>query len=610
MFRKESMKNTWIFQMLAIWLLIEVQDSFADDSTPPIVPPTASGDPAPAPRYRSSVPRPAIKCNLAFSKLKESAEAAVIKAKIRRSDYSSNLVADLVGKTRDRITQRLQIWHGHRVPVTSLEDTTPVDSWAFAKHAYGNLPQEQIEKLPNSIEDIMERIVGNDKTVGLLPFVESYPKRLKEHLNETASLGAELDALRALKTENFPRSHNLGIEIPEMKFQEDGSLKLQMRNAFFESRVAVELRIKEIEKMLKNSTFSYDQVHALEDLENFMQQIRREMSLRENRGKKLSPEIAGIYNRMMALYKNGEGIDLKEQYRVPRSAWNQLKAKQFWGELKSVAVKDVPEMQDKIKNNELLAFLNSLSAEDRKAIGLDKIASTTSFLGKTKWAGLATYLTAGAGGTYSLTYPIEGLYKFLRGDQLSKEACADEINDSKFAKCLYTYLQTKFPSPEERELLPSLKTILDPNGKISNSKVKEEIRDAIKIRKETLSRKKFSEDYDEAANREILELMREGDVFSEKYRARLLQISDQETFVQIVLGNSEKNLESYVKTLFPLPYEQNRALVEAYFKAEHKSDEQRNILEQLRKEDAKKLADWLEDLLIDREYALIEILEK
>jgi hypothetical protein len=604
------MKNSLIFQLLAILLLVGVPLSFADDSTPAVDPPSANGDPTPAPRYRRAVPRPAIKCAVAFSTLRESAEAAVIKAKLRRADYSSNVVADLVRKTRDRITQRLQIWHGHRVPVTSLEDTTPVDSWAFAKQAFGNLPQEQIDKLPNSMDDLMERILGNDETVGLLPFVESYPKRLKEHLNETASLGAELDALRALKAEDFPRSHNLGIEIPEMKYQDDGSLKMQMRKAYFESKVAVELRITEIEKLLKNSTFSYDQVRALEDLENFMQQIRREMSLRENRHKKLSPEIAGIYNRMMALYKNGEGIDLKEQYRVPKSAWNQLKAKQFWGELKSVAIKDVPEMQDKVKNNELLAFLNSLSVEDRRAIGLDKIASTTGFLGKTKWAGLATYLTAGAGGSYGLTYPIEGLYKFLRGDQLSKEACASEENDNKFAKCLYTYLQTKYPTPEERELLPSLKTILDPKGKISNPKIQEEIRDAIKIRRETLSRKKFSEDYDEAANREILELLREGDVFSEKYRARILQISDQETFVQVVLGNSEKNLEPYVKTFFPIPYAQNRELVEAYFKAEYQSDEQRNILEQLKKKDAKKLADWLEDLLIDREFARTELLTK
>lgn len=591
------------------------------DTNKPIIPPTPI-DPNAGTPANKMLRRPAKTlhpCSADYALLVASSERAVALVQARFAKDSANLFGRTVGQWRDWTRKKLQVWHKHEYPIVVWDDATPVKAYTLASDALGKLDDEARALLPE-VTAIKDEILGvpaignSPAKPGLLEMVETFPARYDAHVDETATMAAQIEALEKIMAEGkFARSHNIDLELPVADVKPDGSVTISTRMETFASKEQLEIQLKKMKEDLKIRTgkkyfgtnaisnFTVQQAIAIKKLETYMQEMARQFA--KNPNARVPDDVKDIYERILKLYKDNEGITLKDELRLPYWAWDRLRWQQLTGELKSVMQKDLPKLQDKVQNDKILQFLKGLSPEEAQALGVGKIAETSTLWGRTKFGGLAAYIVGGgtAFGTtgYGLTYPIQGAYEFVMGDRIAKQRCASLEDDYQFSACAQEYVTLKFPGKATLQLFQSNNAFLDPDGNIKDEKVKKEVKDLMARRQTVLQDLRFQQNSKEAMEESIRRVMADKDPGSDSYRQRVIETKDNKVFTYGLLGNASPQVSSMLEYRFPIHFKAHRAAVQKILDTELDSDAQLALLLKLEKQ-APAMTNWLRDILRDR----------
>lgn len=452
-----------------------------------------------------------------------------------------------------------------------------------------------------SVEDIRTEV--NE----LLKRVEAYPDDYKRFIDETATMAAQADALEhILKNGEYP-SHSIELMLPVADVKADGSVVVTMQKQYFGSDVQMKLRLKELKSELAHRTakkfftlntkqnLAIQQAIALKKLETYRHELIRHSTL--NPGKELPAELKAQFARLDALYDDAKNGKFKSDYRLPHWAWDRLRWIQLWGETRSVLEKDIPKLKDMEENSKLLAFLKELPEEDRRALGIGKLADSASILGRTKW--LTVIVGAGTATTTLGTAATQG-YEFFIADKRARETCAGMVNDEDFLNCLQEYVQQKFPRKAIAQIFSDRSVFVDPQGKIADEEVAEVVQDVLRRRVKFQESENFKNNAREALMKALEKIMAEKDPGSMAYRKKIIESENDQAFLFAMTGSDSPKIQSYLKFRFPVDYENHQDKVKEILAMEFDSDEQIQALEKLR-EKAASLADELESILDDRQ---------
>ncbi|MCO5144223.1 MAG: hypothetical protein M9962_14130 [Oligoflexia bacterium] len=178
--------------------------------------------------------------------------------------------------------------------------------------------------------------------------------------------------------------------------------------------------------------------------------------------------VAEIRGKMMSIFEDATENQLKSEYRLPNWAWNSLRWKQFWGEMKATFVRDMIRVSDevedgvrKLSDHTVVRAATELTPDELQALGYRGNASQNpGFIRKTiglaknhPYIAIALGTFAGPTGGYSLPYLYGTAYNFVMWEKVKKAECSKESSLDGLNQCFMDYLELKFPGEKtEAEL--------------------------------------------------------------------------------------------------------------------------------------------------------------
>jgi hypothetical protein len=557
-------------------------------------------------------------CSADYARLLATSDQAVALVQNRYGQFAAGTLGRTVGQWRDWARKKLQVWHQHEYPIVVWDDATPIKAYTLAADALNKLDEGARALLPE-VQKIKDEILGSpafgnqSAKPGLLEIATTYPARYDTYLDETATMAAQIEVLEdILKQNKLPRSHNIDLDLPVANVKPDGSIAISTRIESFASKEQLEIQLLKMKDELKirtgkkyfganaMSNISVEQAVAIKKLETYMQELTRQFN--KNADAKIPPDIKQIYEGILKLYKE-DGVTLRDEYRLPYWAWDRLRWQQLRGELKSVAQKDLPKLKDQAQNDKILQFLKGLSPEEARALGVGKLAETSTLWGRTKFGGLGAYILGGGATfgttTYGLSYPLQGVYQFVMGDRIAKQRCASLEDDYQFASCAQEYATLKFPGKATLQLFQSGKAFLDPEGNIQDEKVRREIKDLMARRQKFIQDLRYQQNSREATEEAIRRMMAEKDPGSDAYRQRVIETKDTNIFTFDLMGNGNPQVNSMLEYRFPVHFKAYRQELKAILDSQLDSELQIDQLTKLERK-APAMANGLRDILRDR----------
>jgi|GEM_PF-6276837 len=503
-----------------------------------------------------------------------------------------------INQIRDRLRGLFQILHEGDYPIIALDDATPINAYALATDAF--------QKLPEAQKDLVDIVAIKAQLEHLLDRVEAYPDTLREFLDETANLASEEKILSEISKSEQKPTFPTSFEMPVIQTDQNELIQVSSRYEYFSNEIQLLNTIKRIRRKLKDRNgarfFGLDEAnnmavaHAInvKKLETYMHEMKRAQSL--NPGKSLPADLQGFLLRIEALYTDGTGKQIQNQYKPPAWAKDRVHWMQLGGELRSVFEKDLPRLIDREQNQKIIEFIQHLSVEERRALGITDAAKAADLLSRTKWISVIPLGSTLGGGAYE---GVLRAYDYFIADSKAKEHCASLEDDNLFVECVQEYLQVRFPAQVIESYFKDRNTFLNPEGKITDPAVLSEIHDVIERRENLVHQDQYYKNARSQLSEFVGKLMGDYDKSSVRYRRKLVESSKDETFYLGLLGQEKPYIPSYLYFNYPLDFKLYREKVEKVIRAEYDSYEQRISLEEL-KRNAPSFAEEIRSLLNER----------
>lgn len=503
-----------------------------------------------------------------------------------------------INQMRDRLRGLFQILHEGDYPIIALDDATPVNAYALATDAF--------QKLPETQKDLVDIVAIKAQLAQLLDRVETYPDTLREFLDETTNLASEerilAEILKSDRKPDFPTF----LELPVIKTTQNEAIEVTSRHEYFSNEIQLLNTIKRIRRKLKDRNgarfFGLDEsnnmavAHAInvKKLETYMHEMKRAQSL--NPGKNLPVDLQEFLSRIEALYTDRAQNQLQNQYKPPAWAKDRVHWMQLGGELRSVFEKDLPRLIDREQNQKIIEFIQHLSVEERRALGITDAAKAADILSRTKWISVIPLGSTLGGGAYEGALRA---YDYFIADSKAKEHCASLVDDNLFIDCVQEYLQVRFPAQVIESYFKDQTAFLNPEGKITDAAVLSEIRDVMERRENLVHQDQYYKNARSQLSEFVGKLMGDYDKSSSQYRRKLVESSSDEAFYRGLLGQDKPYIPSYLYFNYPLDFKLYREKVEKIIRAEYDSDEQEKYIDEL-KRNAPHFADEIKSLLNER----------
>lgn len=502
-------------------------------------------------------------------------------------------------RLRDQVRRLFQILHEGDYPIIALDDATPVNAYALATDAFGKLPPEQ-----RSLVDLQKIKEG---VFQLLEDVEKYPLKLRQFIDETASLAAEERVLASFLKKNSASAFTNEIDLPVIHTRDDGSVEVESRKEYFGNEVQILNSLKRIRRKLRERNgsvfFGLDEsnnmavAHAIhiKKLETYMHELKRAQSL--NPGQSLPEDLQGVLTRISSLYEGEPGKSLKAQFKPPLWASNRIHWMQLGGELRSVFEKDFPRLIDREQNQKIIQFIQNLTPEERRALGITDAAKAVDLLSRTKWLSVIPLGSTLGGGLYEGALRA---YDYFIADSKAKEHCASLEEDLAFVECVQEYLQVRFPQQVIWEQFTDQAAFVNIEGQVTDPKVINEVEDVMRRRQKLIQREKFYENARAQLSEFVKQMMEDHDLSSQHYRRRVIEMPEEEGFILGLIGSENPKIPSYLQFQFPLDFKLYRLKIQTILRAGYGSEDQQKGLDELYAQ-TPALTDELKALLNERQ---------
>lgn len=529
-------------------------------------------------------------------------EAAKDWEKTHLKTLSRSEILAAVRATRDYVRRWLTSRRGHVYPVIAVEDSTPIKAYAVAADSFGMLEEP--------IRNIVDVDAAKIEFQTTLEKVENYRQRLQDHQDRAATLAAQIEQITLALQQVNPSDFPLRLPMPEVKVNGKTVEIITENNEFFsniEQMKKTRDNLKEASKEHSHLNFllggsvnhpDVEQAVLIKRLETVRAELIRRMELKENRDKPLPPELEKLLNGINGLYES-DGRTLKSSVTPPKWASSNLKTLQFWGELKSVWVKDRPKVLENEKVQELIELVKNLSPEQRRALGFNNFATTVD-----KWKVWGRYNLIGiliTAATSTSPVTLTQVFTTFISDAEQKEHCASEEVDENYEECALVYLRVQFADRYDAQT-NQLKSLIDLKGAFTDPEIVAEIKDMEERRQRYQARLQKEKDLD----RTLRETVRvySGSITAQRNRA--MTAASEEKFKVYVLGGriDGVTVEPYFERLFPLAYSAFVTDIQTILNAADEESRTKLLRELAKKNED--LSRELEYLIFDRQQFLTD----
>ncbi|CAK9249673.1 unnamed protein product [Sphagnum jensenii] len=281
-------------------------------------------------------------------------------------------------------------------------------------------------------------------------------------------------------------------------------------------------------------------------------------------------ELQELLTRIKSFYTDETFMHVKDDYKPPYWAWNNVRWNELWHEVKALYVQQLPKVGKNQAIKDVVDFVKGLTPEDQRVLGVDNLGYSVGFASRAKWIRLVGTSVVGFSG---MTGALSAVYDALISDARERENCAEKPSDEEFLTCLNDHINVKFAI---HYLLrgKTVDDITDENGKITNPKVASEIRHAVDQRNSFLLKKIARDSNDEAIQEKARQTLFNGD----SYRLELVMADDKD-FKRMVLGDSKT--PSYLQVRFPKVFSQNKETLKKILDLKFASKEQNHLIMEL-----------------------------
>lgn len=491
-------------------------------------------------------------------------------------------------RMRDGLRDQLQVWQRHDFPWDP--DMTALKAYAQVRDAY-NPPVEGTADTLN-----LAQFRADNQTI--LQSINHYKDDLAADLASQETAAAQSEVLKQYIASH--PEHKIGITL-KLPVIQAGSDDVTFEDRYFGNRVSLKNQIAALDKQVDNSLGrgwfkrtstndrAFQQAKYVRRMDYIRHWILSEKS--KNPDKPLPAELASILEQINELYVKKDGVDLKPELQPPYWAWNMIRWKELWGEMKSLYVQQLPKVGQNEAVKDVVNFVKNLSPEDQRVLGVDGYGDSLGLIGRTKWVNLAVTAVSGAGltGTAVALYS-KAIYDFFMDDAQRREVCADKPSESDFLSCLNDYINVKY-SIHYVLKGKTVDEIVNDKGEITHPKVDADIKATVKRRLAFLADNAPSNDSDEAIRQKAKEMLYSDD----SYRLKIIRADDKK-FKSLILG--DKTQSSYLGVRFPKFFESNKELVGKILDQKVGSTQQNRLIEKLC-DASPRMAEELK-LLIDR----------
>ncbi|MEN9722697.1 MAG: hypothetical protein RJB38_683, partial [Pseudomonadota bacterium] len=310
---------------------------------------------------------------------------------------------------------------------------------------------------------------------------------------------------------------------------------------YFGSRPQVAIELKKTSLKLREiqsraAERAYEQAILIKKLETYRHEVLRQaQSLQQP---PLPPEHQATFNEILSIFQTTEAKALKPEYQPPEWIWQKLKWVQLHAELKSLFLRDAPKSRDESALTRVFKYIQSLSEEEKRSLGVQDMSSSLNWFKRTKWARVIT-TWVGFGAAAEITVGdtarshLFSVWEFFWEDRIRKEQCASKPSPEEYTACAIEYLRDKFPT----EILFSherAQELFDEKNVITQPVMRAEFEDLTRRRNQFLYESKQKEHFSAAAKQGILL----SDRSSSEYRQHLIQETDEDTFKTDLLSEA------------------------------------------------------------------------
>ena len=436
-------------------------------------------------REPASIPGASVSCRDAIAKLFPS-ERTKIDAKVAQifSTKNPGWFQKSFNDLKAVIRRKLQVMNNHRYPVIAIDDYPLAHGWA--QNAFGKLSTDQIT--------ILKPVDLNKEVMDTVQFVKDYPTAMRTYESQALELELRVAAideyLKSAPTQQF----GIKLSWPQVTTMAGQESQLSFGEKYFGNIEVLKIHRNELthsKKALYSSMSdrALDHATAIKRLETYRHELNS--AIVDNSGAALPQEYKDFVDAMDALYDNVAQMRLKEDLIPATKAASTLKTRQLMAELKSIVVLDKPQLDaiegskavDRLK--QIVDYVKTLPAEERAALGLDKVTDAVTVLGQTRLARVGMLVGGLTGGPLLSWGSVQAVIRFVKHDEIAKNTCAMKPvdNDQDYLECSKVYLEQKFGSAF---LLADwdLRDLTAASGKIADPKIRLEMEDLQRRRNE------------------------------------------------------------------------------------------------------------------------------
>jgi hypothetical protein len=492
----------------------------------------------------------------------------------------------------------LQEFNGHSLPILTIENGLEALTWAKAAFETPVFPATSLPVDPtapatattppvSSPEEVHTKFIEatHEKIVADILKIKRYPEDVRAFTNRAAEAVMErmvLEEIQRTYQHELEREKSHSAASPNSSAATADQMALSSRagfyalipqyehgdpptisgfNRFYYPGLAAlkaelgELRKQEAHALHDARDRSVEQALMIRRVENFLHDFHRQASLHDRHSPNLWPErYRDVVYAMSSIFR-GEAheANVLPEFNPPEWAWNQL----TWRTLSNELYFTLHRKWDFSKKLDLKKFsdsINTLTAEEKKALGLDKLPLAAIGAGKlspfravlylSMISGTAATLYAASPVQFAARWPVPLEFKAEAKELAEQRVCAVKPSQEEFESCAEGYMVAHFPGDVLRRynLIGDIArgTINDaPRIKQKRDQLLKERTDFLKANAATL-----------AFQKEFRERLNDTNPEGAAYRRTLTHEHDEDAFQKLMLDPES----GYLALRHPVPY--------------------------------------------------------
>jgi hypothetical protein len=505
-------------------------------------------------------------------------------ARIQRAEFRaifsarSNVLHQVLRRTRDRTRSMLQVWNGNPYPVVAIDDWPLAYGWARA--AYGGLTPEQGRLL--NIDDVWTSLRAE------LERVQNFPHDIDAMTQKAVDITLQINGIEAYLKKNNGKSHSIELVMPTLVGERVGSVKRYYGTL---TKIQIEHRkLKSELARLRQEAMRRGVEHAIgiRRLETYRHEL---LAARSEFGGAAPPEdYRRILKQIEAFYTDGTAGELLERYQPSDQAWNSVKWAQWRAEVHAFFVRSIPKEKSVQKSKEILEFIKTLNASELRALGLEGVAADVRLVSRARWVRLGVSGATGGSGIGSLVWMGQVARDYFSDGQ----DCVESDSEEAFYSCLDDYLRRAHPAKYLLKKADLENALV--NGDLTDSEIVATVQSMLDRRMVYFVEKNAEAEVGGATRRYLAQM----NILSEEFRVRMISETDEKWFRERLLSDDPKT--GYLALKFPLIYRQQqvRKIIEGALEAQDFETQKALLVELESMPAAKDLREDLVDLLENR----------